>query len=366
MERVPPPAEELAILDRELSQIEARRAQLLARRAWLLGALQSQTAGAPRPAGPPLAPRPVLARPAVAPSDATAPNVQNVLLALGGVLLTIAAVAFTLVSWGHLGIGGRSAVLGAVTALTLAAPVALLRRGLVATAESVAALGLVLTVLDAYALHRVALPGTDAVGYAALASAVLAGIWAAYGLVLSRLRTPLPAAVVTAQLPLVLWSLTAGAGAPPMEWALLATAAFDVVVAVWAKPAPVRALAGTCAALTGGPALLIGGWQSVTADTALDAVEPAVLLAAAAGLALFAALRVPVIAYVASATAGLTSIAAVGGVLRAGTPEAWAVLGYPLCAVALLPVLRAGLPQPTTRGLAGAAAAVHAASALWA
>ncbi len=81
------------------------------------------------------------------------------LLVLGGVLLTVAAIAFTLVSWGHMGIAGRAAVLGAVTCAALAAPVPLLKRGLRSTAESVAGLGLVLTVLDAYALHEVAAPG---------------------------------------------------------------------------------------------------------------------------------------------------------------------------------------------------------------
>jgi hypothetical protein len=357
MQNVPPPAEELAILDRELSQIEARRAQLLARRAWLLNAMQAHVTA-------PAAPLPV-ARPFAAPPPETSPpNVQNVLLTLGGILLTIAAIAFTLVSWGHLGIGGRSAALVAVTALTLAAPVALLRRRLVSTAESVAALGLVLMVLDTYALHRVALPETDGLGYAAFASAALAALWSAYGLSLDRLRIPLPAAVLAAQLPLPLWSLTAGPGAPAMEWALLATAALDVAVALWTKPAAVRAVAGTGATLTGGVALLMGGWQSVTAGTPLEATGPAALLLAAAAVALFAAWREPSTALAASAVAGLTAIAAVGGVVRAGVPDGWAVLGYLLCAVALLAVVRAGLPRLMTRGLTGASATVHALAAL--
>ena len=59
MENVPPPAEELAILDRELVQLDARRAQLLARRAWLLAALRP-------PVAPPTGRRPSAARPFVA------------------------------------------------------------------------------------------------------------------------------------------------------------------------------------------------------------------------------------------------------------------------------------------------------------
>ena len=210
-------------------------------------------------------------------------------------------------------------MLGAVTVAALAAPVALLRRGLASTAESVAALGLVLMVLDAYALHRVALPDTDGLGYAAFASAVLAALWAAYGLSLDRLRIPLPVAVLTAQLPLPLWALTAAAGAPPMEWALLATAALDVAVALWAKPAGVRAIAATGAAVTGGWALLIGGWQSVIGGYAArrGRARPRccsrrpVWRCSRPGAS-------PSAAVAASAVAGLAAIAAVGGVAARG------------------------------------------------
>ncbi|MEW5633381.1 hypothetical protein AB1388_43600, partial [Streptomyces hydrogenans] len=135
------------------------------------------------------------------PAETSPRGAQNVLLTLGGALLAVAALAFTLVSWGSMGIAGRSAVLLAVTSAALAAPAVLLRRGLGSTAEAVGALGLVLTVLDAYALRRVALPGTDGLGYTAAAAAVLAGVWGGYGGLLRGLRLPLPAAVVAAQLP---------------------------------------------------------------------------------------------------------------------------------------------------------------------
>ncbi|MET7621111.1 hypothetical protein [Streptomyces sp. NPDC005408] len=361
MENVPPPAEELAILDRELVQLDTRRAQLLARRAWLLTVVQQHVAPPPPVARPFAAPEASGAAPSV--PEAAPRSVQNLLLTLGGILLTIAAIAFTLVSWGHLGIAGRSAVLGAATVAALASPVALLRRRLASTAEALAGLGLVLMVLDAYALHRVALADTDGLAYAAFASAALAALWSAYGLSLDRLRIPLPVALLTAQLPLPLWALTAGAGAPPMEWALLATCALDVAVALWAKPG-LRAVAATGAAVTGGWALLIGGTQSVTADTPLDALAPAVLLLAAAGVALFAAWRSPSAAAPCSAVAGLATIAAVGGVARAGVPEGWSVLGYLLCAVALLALIRTGTPQRLRPGLTVAAGAVHILAAL--
>lgn len=354
MENVPPPAEELAILDRELVRLDARRAQLLARRAWLLTVVQQH-----------VAPPPPAARPFTAPPPDAAPrSVQNLLLTLGGILLTIAAIAFTLVSWGHLGISGRSAVLGAVTVAALAAPVALLRRTLASTAESLAGLGMVLMVLDAYALHRVALAETGPLAYAAVASAVLAALWSAYGLSLEPLRIPLPVAVLTAQLPLPLWSLTAGPGAPPMEWALLATASLDVALALTPPKPGLRPFAATGAAVTGGSALLIGGAQSVTADTPLDALAPAGLLLAAAGVALFAAWRSPSAAVPCSTVAGLATIAALGAVARAGVPEGWSVLGYLLCAVGLLALVRTASSQRLRPGLTAAAGAVHALAAL--
>ncbi|MBT2441450.1 hypothetical protein J7E93_15265, partial [Streptomyces sp. ISL-36] len=251
MDNALPPADELVLVDRELAQLDARRSQLLARRAWLLQLLHP-AAVAPRVTPP----RPV--------ADSTPRSAQNVLLTLGGALLTIAAVAFTLVSWGSMGIGGRAAVLFAVTSAALALPVVLLRRGLASTAESVAALGLALMVLDAYALHRVALAGTDGLAYAAGASAVLAGVWTAYGSALGRLWIPLPAAVVAAQLPLPLGVLAADGGPLALAWAALATVVLDLAVVLWVKPAAVRTTAGIGAGVLGGGALLTGARLSLS------------------------------------------------------------------------------------------------------
>ncbi len=94
-----------------------------------------------------------------------------------------------------MGIAGRALVLGAVTVAALGAPVVLLRRGLRSTAEAVAGLGIALTALDAYALHEVAFADTDGLGYTALAAAVLAGVWAAYGVGTGALVPPAAGAV---------------------------------------------------------------------------------------------------------------------------------------------------------------------------
>ncbi|MFD9545335.1 SCO7613 C-terminal domain-containing membrane protein [Streptomyces sp. NPDC060022] len=374
MEHVPPPAEELALLDQELVRLDARRLQLLNRRAWLMSVLRPPVAPPPFAAPParlPAAPfgwgSPVGAAAAPASGASGASGVQNVLLVLGGLLLTIAAIAFTLFSWGEMGIAGRSAVLATVTVAALAAPALLLRRRLSATAEALAALALVLTVLDAYALHAVAVPDTDGLGFAAVSSAVLTALWTAYGLALGRLRLPLPAAVVAGQLPLVLAAWAAGAQAAVFGWALLVTAAADVAVVLWGRGLAVRITAGVGAASTGLIAMLIGLGQSVSADGPLAAAGPGALLLAGAVVALFGAWRAPKEWAVAAGTvAGLAAVAAVGGVLRPGLPWNWSVVVYLLCGAALTAVVRVRVPQPVGRGVLVASAAVTAGAVLWA
>ncbi|WP_326706798.1 SCO7613 C-terminal domain-containing membrane protein [Streptomyces cyaneofuscatus] len=372
MEHVPSPAEELALLDRELAQLDARRASLLTRRAWLVSALQPQAPDAPRWHTPPVghgwapgqswsaAPR--AAKPSGPPRSA-----QNVLLTLGGLLLTVAAIAFTLVSWGSMGIGGRSAVLALVTVAALAAPAVLLRRKLAATAEALAALALVLTLLDVYAVHAVAAPDADGLTFTAVASAVLAALWAAYGLALGKLHLPLPAAVFFVQWPLLLGAWAAGAPAIVVGWALLVTAVVDGAIALWGKGLGVRVTAGIGLAVMGSAALLTGLGESLTADGPLGAVLPGALLLTAAVAALAGAWRAPNgYAQVGGVVAGLAAVAAVGGVLRATVPGTWHVPVYLLCGLALLSVVRAPLPRGAGRGVLGAAGAVVAGALLWA
>ncbi|GAA3554162.1 hypothetical protein GCM10022295_40350 [Streptomyces osmaniensis] len=358
MTHFPPPAEELRLLDLELRQLDARRAQLLHRRAWLVTALQ---AAAPRSAPAPLAPP----RP-----EASAPRVQNVLLVLGGVLLTIAAMAFTLVSWGHMGIAGRALVLGAVTVAVLAAPVPLLKRGLRSTAESVAGLGLVLTVLDAYALHEVGLADVDATGYLAAASAVLAALWTAYGLLprTSELRLPLPAALLAAQLPLTLWAVAADASLFGITAAVLVTAGFDAGVALRVPAGSVRITAVIGAYGMGAWGVWAAGWLSWTATGPSAAARAAALLLLAAGIAVTAAWQEAAAkqALGLSVAAGLLTVAALGGTARPVLPEAWTVPVYLVCGIALPAAIWADrLPQALRDGLTRASAAVQGLALLW-
>ncbi|RZD69898.1 hypothetical protein C0Q58_01860 [Streptomyces albidoflavus] len=365
------PAEELALLERELIWLDTRRVQLLRRRSWLKAALRAQSAGGWQPphGGQPQQGAPdgwahapaAHPAPAVPSGSATGgPGAQHVLLILGGLLLAVAAIAFTLFSWGELGIAGRSVVLAGVTAGALGAPVLLLRRGLGATAESVGAVALLLTVLDAYALHAAVLPEADGAAYAAFASGVLAAGWAAYGVGVGRLRLPLPAAVVAGQFPLVLGAWAAGGSALVIGWALLVTAAGSVVVAARVPGLAVRATAWSGAGVTWAGGLLIGLGESVSASGPLDAAAPGVLLLGAAAVALRAVWRAPQeMAVTGGVVAGLAAVAGVGGVLRTEVPWSWAVVVYLVCGAALAPVARiAVVPRPVRGGVLGAAAGV--------
>lgn len=367
MTHIPPPAEELRLLDAELWQLDARRAQLLARRAWLVAALQPKWP-APQPTGP---------RPAASPRpEASAPSVQNVLLVLGGVLLTIAAMVFTLVSWGHLGITGRTLVLGAVTVAALAAPLPLLKRGLRSTAESVAGLGLALTVLDAVALHGAVFPETPGAPYTAVASALLAALWTAYGLLpgATDLRLPRPAALVAAQLPLFFWAIAADAGSYGLTAALLVTAGFDTVVALRTTPGSVRVVAAIGAYGVGAWGALAAGLLTWTATGPSAAARAAALLLLASTIALIAAWQSGRTATRANGqglglavASGLLAVVALGGTARSVLPELWTVPAHLAFGIALLAALRFDrLPDTVRRGLAWAAAAVQALSLLWA
>jgi len=376
MTHIPPPAMELQLLDAELHQLDARRAQLLHRRAWLLIVLQPARSA---PVAPPLPA-------AQARREATAPGVQNLLLVLGGILLALAATAFTLVSWGSMGIAGRALVLGAVTLAALGAPVALLRRGLRSTAESIAGIGLVLTVLDTYALHEVAFPDGDGVSFAAAASAVLAVIWTAYGIGTAALprpavtRTdpttapasptlllPLPAALAVAQLPLILWAIAAGGGPRTITAAVLLTAVIDMVVALRVTPKAVRAVAAGGAFGMGGWGVLAAGLISLDAAGPGAAARAAALFALAAAGAFGAAWLAPGrgLRTSTAAAGGLFVVAALGGLLRAALPADWTVPGCLACGIALLALVRGRLPEPVRHGLGRASGIVQASAVLW-
>ncbi|HET9517919.1 MAG TPA: hypothetical protein VFO77_09365, partial [Actinoplanes sp.] len=190
--------------------------------------LPNPAAGAAQPIGPTLPPA---AAPHRTP-EASTKLVQNVLFLLGGLLLGIAAIVFTAVAWTTFGVGGRAALLAGFTAVALAVPPPARRRSLTATAETFAALGLLLVLLDGYAAWYVDLfgiAGISGAGYAGAVFAVTAAIAVGYETV-TGLTGPKFAALAAAQpvLPLLL----APTGPSTAGWALIlaAVAALNLLV----------------------------------------------------------------------------------------------------------------------------------------
>jgi hypothetical protein len=147
--------------------------------------------------GTPSAPRPR--------REWTTKRVQNLLLVVGAVLLVTSATAFTALHWSDLGIGVRGAIMLAATGIAGYAAHRLHRRGLSASAESVALIAVLFGVVDAYAARRAGLVGRggDAATYWTFASAVLAALSAAFGRVVP-VRSVRYAALLGAQVPLAL------------------------------------------------------------------------------------------------------------------------------------------------------------------
>ena len=318
---VGPDAVRLWEVDQALAGLDVRRTELTLERRRLLAVLRADasTSGPAASATPaPPAPDWTSPRPAAVAREWTPQRVQNSLLGLGGLLLTVAGIVFAAVTYDRLGAGGRAAVLLLLTGLAAGAVPLLVRRGLAATAETVSAVALALAALDAYGLRTLGLADdvrgiTYAAGSAA-ALAVVAGLFAAA----VPVRLPRYAAVVLAQLPVPLLLARAGAdsGTTGLVLALLAAANLAVVAAAGRIPQDVlrrdlvRATA-TCGSVAAALALLTAG-AGAFADSTRTAAALALLvlavLAAAAGLLLPAAGRVvahaapaPLVAFAASA-----------------------------------------------------------------
>ncbi|SDO29794.1 hypothetical protein SAMN04487848_0254 [Microbacterium sp. ru370.1] len=120
-------------------------------------------------------------------------GVQVFLLSAGVVLLAVAAAFFLTVAWVAGGLVLRSVVVAVATAGVVVTASLLRRRGLTATAEGIALLGIALIALDVWAVRANDLAGAAAVGARVYwgVAALIAGVafvgWARQ----SRLRSPL-------------------------------------------------------------------------------------------------------------------------------------------------------------------------------
>ncbi|WLS46151.1 permease [Micromonospora profundi] len=157
------------------------------------------------------------------PPEASSREVQNIPLGLGALLLGVAAVVFAAVATSSMDALARLGVLLIATVLMLLAPPVLARRGLTSTAETIAAVGLLLVPLAGYALWAV-----DRIGDGGTSGAIFAGLIFAGTVAVSvgyatwtGLRAPRFAAVLAAQpvLPLLTYDRITGPGG----WALVLT-----------------------------------------------------------------------------------------------------------------------------------------------
>ncbi|WP_433263928.1 SCO7613 C-terminal domain-containing membrane protein [Micromonospora vinacea] len=308
-----------------LSAVSRRRAELATVvRAGLAASAVARPASLVGPA-PSIGPGPGVAadsRPGAA--ETSTRTIQGLLFVLGGLLLGTAAVVFTAVAWAAVGVAGRALILAAFTALALGVPLLAVRRGLRGTAETFAAVGLLLVVLDGYAAWSVDLAGVSGwpgSRYAALVGGASAAVAVAYGR-WSGLTGPWFAALVAAQPALPLLAAEAGLGAAGWALVMLGVASLNLAV--------LAALRGR-----GGAAQLVGR----------------VLAAAGHVAALVGAAACAVVPLVSGRAGGSPLLAGVPLVLVAltGFGAAWLVGGRALRAVAaglLVPVLAVALLRP--------------------
>ncbi|MGA5300438.1 SCO7613 C-terminal domain-containing membrane protein [Nucisporomicrobium flavum] len=307
-----PDAAEVVRLDAEIPVLTARLAAArdavtaadgALRRAWAqreaaAGRVRAAVAAAAR-----VAPRPAHAPAMTAPmttatAEASTRLVQNSLFVLGGLLLAVAAIVFTAVAWSQFGVRGRAGLLAAVTVVALAAPLAALRRRLTATAETVAAVGLLLILLDGYAAWYVnlfGLAGYSALGYAGAVCAVTAAVAAGYEHV-TGLSTPKFAALLVAQpvLPLLVAPFHPDAAGWAYTWAAVAVVNLAVIHLRRGALTPLA----IAAYVLGGLAVAVSGVCALVGLVLVTDPAPVAL----AGASLVAAAGVPLAAAVLART----------------------------------------------------------------
>ncbi|MEV0898323.1 hypothetical protein [Actinoplanes sp. NPDC049802] len=221
---------ELNAARRRVSDLDQRVREATSRRAYLAARVVARRAPvavtvAPPPSVPPPPPPPAEPR-------LSTLTVQNVLFALGGLLLIVAAAVFTAVAWAQVGVTGRALLLAGATVAVLAVPPFAARRGLTAAAETLAAVGLIMILLDGYAAWAVGflrVRDLDPSAYAAVVLAVTALVSLGYSWP-TRLRGPRIAALLLAQPVLPL--LAVAAQAEPAGWSLTFTGVLVLNIAV--------------------------------------------------------------------------------------------------------------------------------------
>lgn len=213
-------------------------------------------------------------------------SARNVVLGLGAVLMSVAALVFAVWAWAAADTGARALMLLGVTGAIAWTAVPLHRRGLEATAQTLGALLVVFLAVDALLLWVLLGPDVDPVGYTAAATVVVAALLALHGLAVP-LRSNAPVAVVLVQPVPVLVVISVSPGTGSAIWLLAvvaATALADALVLRVFASVGLRTSAGVMAA-----AALLALPLSIPAAIAPDAwwaVAATLLFAGVAGLLL--------------------------------------------------------------------------------
>ena len=314
-------------LAQQLWQVSVQAAELLDRRSALIAQLRREPAAtAPAPVRPPTSPPVPPLAPAQPRPEWSRRKVQNLLLALGVGLLAVAAVIFLAVSWGRLGVGGRSAVMAGVTALAAVGAVRAHRAGLTSTAEWLSLLTAGLAVLDCFGARASDLAGlgdVDGALYWAGALTVVAVLTGLLATVLPTRALPVTAAAL-GQLPVPLLAahLAPGVDRPLAVGALLLTGqavAALALAAAWPSGSRTQD-ARVLVAAGGGLALLVAAVSAGAAAYAEDGslvIGTALLLLLAGVLAAAAgwvAARQPVDAGAVPALDGVAAVLLVAAV----------------------------------------------------
>lgn len=246
-------------------------------------------------------------------AEASPRTVQNLLFILGGLLLGVAAIVFTAVAWANYGAGVRAFILAVVTLIVLSIPPLVKLRGLKATAETFAALGMLLILLDGYAAWFVNLGGiqqrADDSFYAGSVCAVTAVVGFFYGRSFNLLA-PLLMGLLAAQPVLPLYFAQSDVQLP--GWAMVfGGVALGNAALIWRTPGVVAlrviaAIMHVVMLLVAGSFALTGLIDKSTLDSSLAIVVVALVMAAGA-----AAGGQPAHRAVASAAVVMASVAAV-------------------------------------------------------
>ncbi|GID29215.1 SCO7613 C-terminal domain-containing membrane protein [Paractinoplanes brasiliensis] len=328
---------------RAVAGLEATLAQVWSRRQAAAARIQ-QRQPAPAPAG-----------------EASNRLVQTALFLIGGLLLAVAAIVFTAVAWDQFGVGGRAVVLAVVTGAALVVPFVALRRRLTATAETFAAIGLLLMLLDGYAAWHVNLFGVadgSAWGYAGAVCAVTAAVAVGYEH-LTGLAGPRFAALVAAQPVIPL--LVAAAEPGPAVWgfAFAAVGALNVAVLAVRRGGLgfAAVLAGSLAALAAAGSALVALFDTTSPGRAAGG-GAALVTAALVVLAGALVASAPVARQVADGLLVVATAIAAGRVTVLLTPGGGNTLAEVALVLLVIAVLVVTVPRAGVGARIGAAATV--------